>query len=256
MPSYLLRFDDICPTMNWDMWERVERTLADLDVRPILAVVPNNQDRSLKVRPARDCFWDSVRTWQARGWTIGLHGYSHLYVGRDAGLVGKTPNTEFAGLPLETQESKLRSAVEVFRREGVHPDLWIAPSHSFDHHTIWVLKSLGIRTISDGFFLFPGLDKNGVLWIPQQISTLRPRPFGVWTACFHINRWTEEDFRNFDSSVRRRRPHITSVSDLMDVYQHRRQSTLERGFAPLWLWRMRSGCRLRTWLRTLSGDSL
>jgi hypothetical protein len=255
VPRYVLRFDDICPTMNWPMWTRVEETLIDQAVKPILAVIPNNQDPSLRVHPPRAGFWDCVRRWQSIGWTIGLHGYSHLYVGTDPGIVGKAPNTEFAGLPFEQQESKLRSAVDIFRSEGVNPDVWIAPSHSFDRNTVTIVSRLGIRVISDGFFLYPGLDENGVLWIPQQISSLRPRPFGVWSSCFHINRWTEEDFQSFESSVREQRSHITSVAELMVAYGDRRQSRLDRSFAPLWLWRIRSGSRLRGWLRLRSGGA-
>ncbi len=41
---YLIRFDDICPTMNWTIWEQVEQVLRTYHVQPILAVVPDNQD--------------------------------------------------------------------------------------------------------------------------------------------------------------------------------------------------------------------
>src|SRR5262249_15450035 len=74
-PKYLLRFDDICPTMNWGVWRSVEKILLDTDVKPILAVVPDNRDERLKVGNANEGFWEEVRGWQARSWTIGLHGY-------------------------------------------------------------------------------------------------------------------------------------------------------------------------------------
>src|SRR4051794_18231999 len=51
VPRYLLRFDDICPTMNWPIWDRVEQTLIDQDIQPIVAVIPNNQDPALNVHP-------------------------------------------------------------------------------------------------------------------------------------------------------------------------------------------------------------
>src|SRR5437762_2289395 len=74
---YLVRFDDICPGMNWPMWREIEKVLADADVRPMLAVVPANEDAHLDVGPREPRFWELVRGWQARGWTIGLHGYQH-----------------------------------------------------------------------------------------------------------------------------------------------------------------------------------
>src|SRR5262252_3697380 len=85
--KYLLRFDDICPTMNWQVWSEIEAALLDQDLKPILAVVPDNQDPVLKVDPPVEDFWERVRTWQARGWTIALHGYQHRYVTHSPGIV-------------------------------------------------------------------------------------------------------------------------------------------------------------------------
>ena len=68
---YLVRFDDICPTMSWSVWEEIEAALIASEVRPLLAVVPANEDRTLMVAPPADDFWARVRGWQARGWAIG-----------------------------------------------------------------------------------------------------------------------------------------------------------------------------------------
>ena len=78
----LLRFDDICPTMNWGTWDAGRGPDGPLGLRPILAVVPDNRDPKLVAGPPRADFWERVRGWQARGWTIALHGYQHLYVTR------------------------------------------------------------------------------------------------------------------------------------------------------------------------------
>src|SRR5256885_866914 len=40
---YLVRFDDLCPTMNWDVWKSVEEVLFRTGIRPLLAVIPDNQ---------------------------------------------------------------------------------------------------------------------------------------------------------------------------------------------------------------------
>ena len=94
--AFLVRFDDLCPTMNWDIWERVEDILIRNSVTPILSIVPDNQDPRLDVAPTQPAFWSRVREWQGRGWTIGLHGYQHLYLSRSAGIVGTRPLSEFA----------------------------------------------------------------------------------------------------------------------------------------------------------------
>src|SRR5436190_22452251 len=85
--KFLLRFDDICPTMNWDIWSEIEATMVRLRIKPILAVVPDNRDPVLQVAPPVSDFWQRVRNWQDLGWTMALHGYQHLYTAKDSGLV-------------------------------------------------------------------------------------------------------------------------------------------------------------------------
>ncbi len=87
---YLLRFDDLCPTMNWKVWSEIETTLTELRFKPVLAVVPDNRDPVLRVDDPKQDFWERVRQWQARGWTIALHGFQHKYTAEHAGIV--TPN--------------------------------------------------------------------------------------------------------------------------------------------------------------------
>src|SRR5437660_1103665 len=76
---FLIRFDDVCPTMNWAIWNDLESLLGSIGVKPIVAVVPDNRDPALVVAPAVSDFWDRVRGWKARGWSIGIHGHQHVY---------------------------------------------------------------------------------------------------------------------------------------------------------------------------------
>src|SRR5437867_12602992 len=100
---YVLRFDDICPTMRWTIWERVETRLKSADIRPILAVIPENNDPKLVIEPGRPDFWDRVRTCQAWGWTIAVHGYQHVWTTSDRGMYGWNARSEFAGLAADIQ---------------------------------------------------------------------------------------------------------------------------------------------------------
>src|SRR6267143_1112909 len=117
--QYLLRFDDICPTMNWRVWAEIESVLVQRQLKPILAVVPDNHDPGLQVDSPAGDFWDRVRAWQKWGWTIALHGFQHRYVSRNAGLVATRKKSEFAGLPATEQREKLRCGMEIFKRERV-----------------------------------------------------------------------------------------------------------------------------------------
>jgi predicted deacetylase len=228
---YLVRFDDICPTMNWEMWFRIEEVLLNHGIMPLLAVIPDNQDEKLHVAPPRSSFWEEVRKWQGRGWTIGLHGYQHRFVTQQAGIVGIQHRSEFAGLPRSEQAEKLRRGVEVFRRNGVQPQIWIAPAHSFDWNTIAALQEVGITTISDGFATAPHMDSQGLLWVPQQLWKFRWRPFGVWTVCYHHNRWSESQFAQF---LRDLAAYAGAIEDLPNAsarYSRRRHTLLDSAYA-------------------------
>lgn len=242
---YLVRFDDICPTMNWSVWTAVERILAETSVAPILSVVPDNQDDHLRVQAADPRFWDRVRAWQGRGWTIALHGYQHRYVTRDPGIVGLNERSEFAGLPHEEQESKLRSALGILRREGVTPRAWVAPSHSFDAATVEILERMGIRIVSDGLFLFPRVDAAGVLWIPQQLWRFYRAPLGVLTVCLHINSWTSGRIETFREDIRRYADRIATLDEIAEAYRGGRPRNVSPWIARLLLTAKRAKTRLQ-----------
>jgi hypothetical protein len=232
---YIVRFDDICPGMNWPTWREIEKILVDADVRPMLAVVPDNQDPHLNVGPPESGFWDHVRQWQGRGWTVGLHGYQHRYVTAEAGFGGINNRSEFAGLSLVDQSEKLRRAVAIFSSEKVRPEVWIAPSHSFDEATLDALRQVGITAISDGFYLDAFRDQNGMLWVPQQLWGFRPRPFGLWTVCYHHNGWGARDLERFAADVARYRSRITAFATVASAPRIRERGWHDDGVAMLML---------------------
>jgi predicted deacetylase len=219
---YLLRFDDICPTMNWSVWARVEAVLLREKITPMLAVIPDNQDGHLRIEPPDERFWDRVRQWQTLGWTIGLHGYQHLLTVPNGGLLSINDYGEFAGLPRAEQERKLQAGVAIFQRERVRSQLWIAPAHSFDKNTLEILNDFGFLFLSDGFSFFPRVDELGITWIPQQLWDFKWRPLGIWTICFHINGWTEERVHAFESNIQRYRDAICAFETIVDFYRGRR----------------------------------
>jgi predicted deacetylase len=211
--SYIVRFDDICPTMNWSVWTRVESVLRNLDIQPIVAVVPDNQDPTLRVAPERGDFWERVREWQRLGWSVAMHGYQHLYCTSDAGIIALNARSEFAGVPRATQLSRIDSALRIFAEQGVQPSVWVAPGHSFDWTTVECLRSRGINVISDGFYARP-VRHRGVIWVPQQLWRFRSMAAGLWTVCNHVNGWCDDAVGAFVTQLRTYRRAITSVSEV------------------------------------------
>jgi predicted deacetylase len=217
MPArYLVRFDDICPTMNWRAWDQIERVLIDMDVAPILAVIPDNQDPKLRVAPDRSDFWRRVREWQARGWTIGLHGFQHEYVTKDAGLIGLNARSEFAGLSHAEQDRKIARALAIFVANGTRVDTWVAPGHSFDGTTLSVLQNRGIRVVSDGFFLRP-VRWRDMIWVPQQLWRFFHFPAGVWTVCQHINAYGQAEIETLRRDLGRYREQMVSFPAALEM---------------------------------------
>jgi predicted deacetylase len=80
--QYLLRFDDLCPTMSRSGWQRFEALIDEFGVRPMLAVVPDNGDPELEVEDADAEFWAKMRAREAEGAAIALHGYRHVCASR------------------------------------------------------------------------------------------------------------------------------------------------------------------------------
>ena len=232
--KFLLRFDDMCPTINWDVWQKLEDIMVEEDVRPILSVIPDNQDPVLHECEPNERFWERVRAWQARGWTIGLHGYQHRYVTRNPGIIGLKPYSEFAGVPREEQQVKLKQALDIFTREGVRADCWVAPAHSFDENTVSTLIDLGVRTISDGLALYPHRDSQNVMWVPQQLWRFRAVPFGVWTSCIHSTDDLYLNSEHFRRCLRKHMHSITNLPAMVDAYDQRKSTWTDRAFGGLW----------------------
>ena len=40
----LIRFDDIAPNMNWDLMDKCEKLFVQYKIKPVLGVIPNNED--------------------------------------------------------------------------------------------------------------------------------------------------------------------------------------------------------------------
>lgn len=191
--SYLIRLDDACDTHDAGKWHAIERILDRFDIKPIVAVIPKNEDASLHLGERNESFWDEVQRWHGKGWSIALHGYTHRYhaVDRRKLVLPFYDRSEFAGLRLEDQCERLKAAYDVFAKHGIRPKVWVAPSHSFDSATLEALKHVtDISIVSDGIAFYPFAEAD-LTFIPQQLWWPKPKPFGVWTICLHPNSMCE-----------------------------------------------------------------
>ena len=240
MAHYLVRFDDLCPTMNHARWVQCEALMRRFSIRPILAVVPENRDPELVVDAEDPQFWSRIRTLQDEGWTIALHGFRHECRAAGKSLVPLDRLSEFAGVSAEKQLAMLEEGLRMLRGYELNPTVWAAPRHGFDENTLAGLKRVGIYSVSDGMWRLP-FREDGVLWIPQQLWGGREMRDGVWTICVHANRITEPEFRALESFIKRHAAEFLSVDEVEKRWGKRRKRISDDLASALRLGKRRAG---------------
>ena len=185
----LVRFDDICPTMDWEMWNKAVQTMDKYGIKPLIGVIPDCQDPDLHIDEAKPDFWEHIRSLQLRGYAIAMHGYIHVYDIKRRGIINKGFTSEFAGHSYEEQYDKIRKGKDIMIKHGIDTDVFFAPSHSFDLNTLKALKKCGFKYISDGKSCKPVL-KEGIICIPSRDGGARSiLPQSYVTRVFHAHEW-------------------------------------------------------------------
>lgn len=194
MSKYILRLDDASEKMDIDKWNKIEELLDKYHIRPLVGVIPACEDPMMDKYPVDPMFWSKVEQWKKKGWVVALHGYNHVYCTNKGGINPVNPRSEFAGLVLEEQRTKIRNGIEILRKHEVEPKVFFAPSHTFDENTIKALiQESNIRIISDTIANKP-YQKYGMTFVPQQSGRVRKLPFYMTTFCYHPNMMEKQDF--------------------------------------------------------------
>jgi predicted deacetylase len=225
--EYLLRFDDLCPTVSAERWLRFESLIQEFRLQPILAVVPDNRDPDLELSPADPAFWQRMRALEDAGAVIGLHGCRHLCLSQGRSLLGLARTSEFAGVAAETQHAWIREGLRILRGHGLNPRIWVAPRHGFDAHTLDALQAEGISLVSDGFARTPFL-RQGVTWIPQQLWGPVVKSKGLWTICLHANTAHDAQIQVLREFLTAHAAQFTSVDRVLFRFQPTTLTLAER----------------------------
>lgn len=224
--------------MDLRRWTKLEAMFDRLGIRPLVAVVPDNQDPELQVDVPDGGFWDRVRDWQAKGWAVAMHGYQHRFhfVDRKRLVLPFYDRSEFAGLSLDEQAARIRASWQIFQKERVSPRVWIAPAHCFDRTTLAALRAeTPIRIVSDGIAC-DQYQEDDFFWLPQQLWAFTEKSSGLWTICLHPNTMTDraiEELGNLlasDGILLR----LVGVNDL--VMRPRRRNFKDKAYSA-WFWR-------------------
>jgi predicted deacetylase len=235
---YLLRFDDLCPTISKERFERFLTIVKRHAVRPILAVVPDNHDPDLLFDNPDPHFWEKIRALEAAGATIAMHGFRHVCVSVAPSILGLHHRTEFAGIDEETQCSWIRAGLTILRDRGLCPRLFIAPRHGFDRATLRALGREGLGVISDGFAT-RSHTQDDVICIPQQLWEPVKKPSGLWTICIHTNTASAQLEEKLDLFLLENARQFVTFDDVINESAHACLSLTERLNAHLALKRVR-----------------
>ena len=212
----IVRFDDICPNINWEVFLYIKNKLQDLGIRSLLGVIPDNKDKSLLDYEYKENFFDLVNNFKNYGDTIAQHGTHHEYTTNSAGILNINKRSEFAGHDFNYQYNLIKKGMEILERNNCSQKVFMAPSHSFDENTLIVLSKLGFKSISDGYGFFP-YKKMGIDFVPQISSRPFNTGFGLATLCIHSNNINEREIKKLIEFLSFYRSRIISFEEYNNI---------------------------------------
>jgi len=209
----LFRLDDICPQMNYGKFKRFQDIFDRYDIKPVIGVVPDNKDNNLNRCERIPDFWGMMRQLKKRGWTIAMHGHTHVYTTKEYGLFNRGGKSEFAGLPYEEQLAKIERGAAILKEQGLETDLFMAPSNTVDENTMKALRLSGFHYLTIGSADAP-YEWHGLTIIPCRDA--KPRRFQNWglsTVCFHPNTAPDRIFLLTEQFLKQHREAVISFPE-------------------------------------------
>ncbi len=222
-----IRMDDITPDMDWTKFLRFKELCDLYQVKPLIGVVPDNQDENLHINSSKiippETFWNYIKGLENEGWCIAQHGTTHIYTTKKMGCFPLNRLSEFAGIGYENQLAALKRGRDILLSNGICTRMFMAPAHSFDNNTIKALRKLGFDKMTDGFGQSPYLWR-GMTFYPisyQQSSCLKKNS-GYTTFVVHSNTMNENDFEHYEKLFDKYKDRLISYTELMEVKVQKR----------------------------------
>ena len=218
-----IRMDDITPDMDWAKFLRFKELCDLYQVKPLIGVVPENQDAMLHIDEERDDFWECLLQLEKEGWVIAQHGYNHLYSTKKKGCFPLNAISEYAGKHYEEQLANLKKGKQILESHGIYTDIFMAPAHSYDRNTLKALKEAGFRKMTDGFGDRP-YEWKGLTFYPisfKQSNSLKQEK-GYTTFVIHANTMNEKDFERYEKLFAEHKDKLISYQDYLKVSSEKR----------------------------------
>jgi predicted deacetylase len=209
------RMDDICPTMNWLNFYKVIQILKENDIKPLLGIIPHCEDKKLCCDIPSGNFFDIMRKFKDEGYLFAQHGYNHVYVNDNGGILKINRQSEFAGLTFNEQLKKIKNGKKIMEQQELVTDIFMAPSHSYDKNTLKALKNLDFYYVTDGY-----TGKNykycDIMFIPcRNVISLKHKMKGTVTVCIHANSMGDDDFNRLRSFIKKYSNYCVGFKELL-----------------------------------------
>lgn len=213
-----IRMDDITPDMDFEKFYRVKKMLDTYQIKPLIGVVPYNQDFNLKKNPVLEDFSGFLKLLQSEGYEIALHGCYHVYTTSKKGMFPLNDFSEYAGVSYEKQDEMIRKGKARLQEWGIETDIFMAPAHTYDKNTLKALAANGFKRITDGFGTKPYI-RSGLTFYP--IAAKRSECFsdkeGYTTLVLHANMMEEKDFQRLEQQLKENKGKFIPYSGYLNV---------------------------------------
>ena len=211
-----IRMDDITPDMDWAKFLRFKELCDLYQVKPLIGVVPANQDTMLHIEKPRTDYWEYLHTLQSEGWCIAQHGCTHIYNTHKKGCFPLNALSEYAGNSYEEQYASLEKGQKILKGHQIDTDIFMA--HSYDYNTLKALRELGFTKITDGFGRQP-YQWQGLTFYPisfKQSNSLKQEK-GYTTFVVHANTMNDHDFARYEQMFAQHKDKFISYTEYLQV---------------------------------------
>ena len=241
-----VRLDDITPDMDYEKFNRMKQILDTYQIKPLIGVVPFNEDENLMRYPKHEDFAGFLQNLVEEGWHVALHGYKHLYSTDKGGLFPLNHFSEFAGLPFEKQDEMIAKGKEQLKKWGIETGIFMAPGHTFDKNTLKALKKNGFTHVTDGFGKKPFV-RSGLVFMPIAVkqTDCYKKTEGYTTLVYHTNSMEEKDFERCKKMFEHNKGSLIAYLQMLEKAPCKRHL-----FGNLWEYGMASLKRILVGLRT------
>ena len=213
-----IRLDDITPDMDYSKFNKLKQILDTYQIKPLIGVVPFNEDSNLRRSENNPDFADMIRNLEKEGYVIALHGYHHVYTTKKGGLFPLNHFSEYAGVPYERQLQMIQEGKKAILDMSISTSIFMAPAHSYDTNTLKALKKCGFTAITDGFGKRP-YRRKGLTFYP--IAMKRQDCFkdkaGYTTLVIHANSIEEDEFKQYQKMIMDNKSHFISYQEYLQV---------------------------------------